>query len=295
MSSTKSYTIRYYIPRVGADGKQGTISSLLDAIAQTPEKIGQIREAGSMVHQIRLNQIVDNHLYSAYFVRFRDELPLVGQRASPVEHPPALGPNDEVIEKNHFCLFVEGSGLEVIAYQVSMEGSDVSALARYFTHATGGKHAVKFDEVVTHDALLLLQQGVLKSVEYEIARPRSKAYAPNPEDTWTRDGINFMNSTGATRFKAKILTRSKQKGLIANVKDQIRLMLQSSQTKNLRVKLSDVDHPIDLFADRVFDKITVEIKEGRPNSAQLFGEIIAAKKVCKGLEPYLATGNEALD
>lgn len=295
MATTKTYTIRYYIPRVGADGKQGTIASLLKLIADTPEKMGLIREAGSMVHQVRVHQTIPPHIYAAYFVRFRDELPLVGQRTSPEEHPPALGPNDEVIEKNHFCLFVEDSGIEVIAYQVSMEGSDVSALARYFTHLTGGKQTVSFDEVVTPDALSLLQNGVVKSVEYEIARPRSKAYAPNPDDTWTRDSINFMNSTGATRFKAKVLTRSKNKGLLAGVKEQIRLMMQSNQTKSLKVKLSDVDHPIDLFADRVFDKVILEIKEGRPNSDQLFGEIIAAKKACIGLEPYLATGDEALD
>ncbi|GBG03458.1 hypothetical protein AZSI13_27850 [Azospira sp. I13] len=176
-----------------------------------------------------------------------------------------------------------------------MEGSDVFALARYFTHLSGGQHTVSFDEVVTPDALALLQGGVIKSVEYEIARPRGRAYAPNPEDTWTRDSINFMNSTGATRFKAKFLTRSKNTGLIANVKDQIRLMLQSSQTKSLRVRVSDVDHPIDLFADRVFDRVTLDINEGRPNSDQLFGEMIAAKRACTGLAPYLATGDEALD
>ncbi len=295
MSKSKTYTVRYYLPRVGADGKQGSIAALLNSIAASPEKMGQIREAGSMVHQVRVHQIISDQIHAAYFVRFRDELPLVGQRNSSVEHPPTLGPNDEVIEKNHFCLFVEDSGLELIAYQMSMEGSDVSALARYFTHLTGGHHTVSFDEVVTPDALALLQGGVIKAIEYEIAKPRSRAYAPNPEDTWTRDSINFMNSTGATRFKAKFLTRSKNKGLIANVKDQIRLMLQSSQTKSLRVKVSDIDHPIDLFADRVFDKITLEIKEGRPNSDQMFGEMIAAKRACAGLAPYLATGDEALD
>jgi hypothetical protein len=295
MQKTKTYTIRYYIPRVGADGKGGTISSLLDIIAKDPQKMGVVREAGSMVHQVRMHHVTDKNLYKAYFVRFRDELPLVGQRVSADEHPPILGLDEEVIEKNHFCLFVEKSGIEVIAYQMSMEGSDVTSLARYFTHIAGDEHTVSFDEVVTPDAWVTHNQGIIKYIEYEIARPRSKYYAPNPDDTWTRDGINFMNNVGATRFKAKILTTSKESGLLAAAKAQIQYLLQSSQTKKLRIKLSDVDHPIDLFADRVLDKITVTIKEGRPDSDQLFGEMTAAKKNCAGLAPYLVQADEALD
>lgn len=295
MTKTKTYTIRYYLPRVGADGKQGTIAELLQQINIAPEKVGRVRESGNMIHQVRVHKINRSGVYSAYFVRFRDELPLVGQRHLAAEHPPSLEPNEELIEKNHFCLFVEASGIEVISYQMSMEGSDVAALARYFTHLTGDSCTVSFDEVVNPDALQQIQNGVIKYVEYEIAKPRSKSFAPNPEDTWTPESINFMNSTGATRFKGKLLTNSKTKGLVSQVKEQIQHLLQSSQTKKLRVKISEVDHPIDLFADRIFDKITVDIKNGRPDSDQLFGEMIAAKNACIALEPYLVTGDEALD
>lgn len=295
MKKPKSYTIRYYRARFGADGKQGSLSALLQKISTDKDKIGAIREAGSMVHQIRVHQVISPTHVNAFFVRFRDELPLVGQRTSSQEHPPKLEPNDEVLEKNHFSLFVEENGVEVVAYQVSMEGSDIRDLGRYFTQIAGGLHVITFDEVVTADSLLLLQNGLVKSVEFEIARPRSKYFAPDPNDTWTRDSINFMNSTGATRYKAKIVTKSQTKGLIGDVKNHVIALLKSNQTKMLKVKLSDVDHPIDLFADRVFDRITVEISEGLPNSDQVFGEILAAKKVCTGLDAYLAKDNEALD
>lgn len=293
---TKTYTIRYYIPRVGADGKKGTIATILDKVAEMPEGIGQVREAGSMVHQVRIHDInAGKNEYRAAFVRFRDELPLVGKRSSSAETPPKLDADDEIIEKNHFSLFVDESGVEVIAYQVSMEGSDVAALARYFTFAGGGAHAVSFDEVLTGDAFEQMQSGTLKAVEFEIAKPRKKTYAPDANDTWTSEAMKFMSNTGATRFTAKILTTSKQKGLLASIKTQIGLLLQSSQTKKLKVRLTDVDHPIDLFADRVFDKVTIELEQGRPNSTQMFTEIAAVKKANTGLEPYLAKGDEALD
>lgn len=293
---TKTYTIRYYIPRVGADGQSGSVSSILDQIAAMHEGIGAVREAGSMVHQVRIHSIESSKKeYRASFVRFRDELPLVGKRSSSAETPPKLDADDEIIEKNHFTLFVEESGLEVIAYQVSMEGSDVAALARYFTFAGGGDETVSFDEVLTGDALEQMQNGIIKSVEFEIAKPRRKSFAPDPNDTWTPEAMKFMSNTGATRFKARILTTSKQTGLLSTIKAQIGLLLQSDQTKKLRVRLSDVDHPIDLFADRVFDKITVALEQGRPDPKQVFSEILAAKNANEGLEPYLAKGNEALE
>ncbi|MEN7430398.1 DUF6731 family protein [Chromobacterium sp. TRC.1.1.SA] len=293
---TKTYTIRYYIPRVGADGKRGTVAATLDKVATMPEGVGLVREAGSMVHQVRIHNInAEKTEYRAAFVRFRDELPLVGKRSSSTETPPKLDDDDEIIEKNHFTLFVDESGVEVIAYQVSMEGSDVAALARYFTFAGGGEHNVSFDEVLTGDALEKMKKGILKAVEFEIAKPRKKTYAPDPNDTWTSEAMQFMSSTGATRFRAKIMTTSKQKGLLANIKDQIGLLLQSTQTKKLKVKLSEVDHPIDLFADRVFDKVTIELHQGRPDSTQMFTEIATVKKANTGLEPYLVKGNEALD
>lgn len=249
-----------------------------------------------MTHQVRVNSVCpEKKQYRASFVRFRDELPIVGNRVSSEEKPPKLDDGDEVLEKNHFSLFVNDNGVEIIAYQVSMEGSDVGALARYFTFAGGGQHSVSFDEVLTGDSLQKLNQGTLKAVEFEIAKPRSRAFAPDPNDTWTSDAMKFMTSTGGTRYKVKVLTTSKDKGLIGTIKDQIGLLLKSTQTKKLTVRLSDLDHPLDLFADRVFDKITVDLKNGRPDSTQIFTEIAAAKVANIGLEPYLAKGDEALD
>lgn len=249
-----------------------------------------------MVHQIRLHQVsADRREYNGYFVRFREELPLVSKRSSHIEEPPKLGPDDELIEKNHFSLFVEDNGCEVLAYQVSMEGSDAAALARYLTFIGGGTHTVSLDDVLTSSALEMLKHGIVKSFEFEIAKPRSKSYAPDPNDTWTNEGIKHMANSEATRFRAKISTTSATKGLGGNIKNEIAHLLNSKQTKKLRVKLSDVDHPLDLFAERVFDKIAVLLNKGRPDSRQMFSEMGATKRACKGLLPYQAKGNEALD
>lgn len=296
---TKNYTIRYYIPCVGADGKQGTIAALLDKINLLPDRLGEVREAGSMIHQVRVYESSPNAKeYHAAFVRFREELPLVSTRSSTAEALPSLQHGEELIEKNHFSLFIEDNGVEIIAYQMSMEGSDITALARYFSHVaigTPGSPTVALNEVVTGEGFSQLQAGVVKSFEFEVAKPRSKSYAPDPNDTWTKEAMDFMTKTGGTRFSGKIKTTSTKTGLMNSVKEQINLMRQSSLTKKLKVKLTEVDHVIDLFADRVFDKVSIELNKGCPDSKQLFTEIAAAKRANIGLEPYLAKGNEALE
>lgn len=292
----KIYTIRYYIPRVGADGRQGTVAEILSNAINPTTRMGTVREAGSKVHQIRHStNLGGGKVWCGYFVRFRDELPRVGNRTSDEEKPPVLAPGEEVIEKNHFVLFTEASGVEVIAYQMSMEGSDVTALARYLTHANGNTQTVSLDEVLSRDTLELLKNGVLKNVEFEVAKPRSRSYAPNPDDTWTAEAMKFMSETGASRYRVKILTKSRKNGLLSGIKDQIRLMMDSTQTKHLSVKLSDVDHPIDLFADRIFDKVSVDFVKGWPDSEQMFHEIVAVKGQNKGIEIYLANSDEALE
>ncbi|WP_297572619.1 DUF6731 family protein [uncultured Deefgea sp.] len=292
----KNYKIRYYMPSVGADGAQGSIASLLNRIALMDDGIGSVREAGSMVHQVRvIADLSTKQEYRAAFVRFRDELPSVSKRTSCVESRPELKPDEELIEKNHFVLFVEDDGAELLAYQMSMEGSDISSLARYFTHLTPDGVTVALHEVVKGDAFLQLQNGVVKSIEFEVAKPRSKSYAPDPNDTWTKDAIQFMNSTGATRFWGKIKTTSRTKGLINLVKEQIGFLFESNQTKKLSVRLSGVDHPIDLFADRVFDTVSVVLDKGHINSQHLYTEIGAAKRANVDLAAYLAKGDEKLD
>lgn len=294
--ATKSYTIRYYVPRVGADGKKGTIAEILDAIDAMPGRMGSVREAGSKIQQLRISHVnAERTEYRVSFVRFRDELPRVADRHTTIETALALGDNQEVIEKNHFTVFVDVSGVEIIAYQVTMEGSDISALATYFTFANPKQHAVSFDEVLTDDSLMKLDGGFMKYIEFEIAKPRKKNYAPDPNDTWTRDAMDYMSKTGATRFRAKIATTSRKNGLLAQNMKDVKLLLASSFTKALRVKVSDIDHPIDLFADRVFDKVDIDLIRGWPNEPQLFDEIAVAKKANIDLLAYLAKGNEALE
>lgn len=293
---SKNYTVRYYLPRFGADGKQGSVAGLFDTIMDAPSQVGPVREAGSQVHQVRLHSKSDGKgTYYGFFVRFRDEVPVVGNRFTDVEKPPVLEPDEEVIEKNHFVLFTHDCGREIIAYQMSMEGSDVSAMSRYLTFAAGSEHTISFDEVLSTNALEQLAHGVVKSVEFEVAKPRARSFAPDPADTWTSEAMDYMGRAGATRFKAKLTTTSRKHGLLGPVKDQISLLLNSSLTKSLRVKLSDVDHPLDLFADRIYDKVNVRMTKGWPDSLQMFSEVVAVKNANVNLLPYLVNNDEALE
>lgn len=294
----KTYTIRYYEPKVGADAKGMTVASILDKIYDLPNHVGLLRSAGQNKLFVKINSInKEKTEYQCFFVRYRDELPIVMNTKSQVEKPPHLEIDEELVEKNHFSLFLTEAGAEFIAYQVSMEGANPSSLATYLSFANDFQEAVSFSEVVKTDsyARILAGDSLVKSVEFEVAKPRSRSFVPDPNDTWTKESIEFMSKTGGTRFRGKVMTRTQNKGLVVAVKDSIKLLMESNMTKKLKVKLSDVAEPIDLFTDRIFDKISVPIVKGWPNSDQVFKEIRLSFYNNKDLIDYLVEDDEALD
>ena len=84
MSKSKTYTIRYYVARVGADGKQGKLAPLLQKIMAAADRMGPVREAGTAAHQIRLHESSTQSCYNGFFVRLREELPVVGERTTTI-------------------------------------------------------------------------------------------------------------------------------------------------------------------------------------------------------------------
>ncbi len=298
----KKYTVRYFIPRVGADGTGGTLAAFLDKIDSLPDKIGYLKDSGTQPYQVRL--FTKNPLgetsgteYCGYIVRFRDERPVIADHRSPDETILDLDYGKEVVEINHFCLFCNSS-VELLAFQVSMEGSTILDLARYFTSFSvnlGESITVSLDAVLKEEGIKQLEKGIIKSVEYAVARPRRKSYVPDANDSWTREAFEKMTESGASIYEVKISARARKNGLNSSIKDMISYLLSSAQTKKLRARVSECDHVIDLLTDRVIDFVKVPLIKGRPDKYHMFSEIKRAKMNNHDLEAYLVTGDEALD
>ncbi len=89
-------------------------------------------QAGDTAYQIRgVTFGADTKSITGYLVRFRLDKPAVGSKSSLEEEYLELGEGKELIEKNHFVLFKEKEGVEIIGYQCSREGGVISVLSKY--------------------------------------------------------------------------------------------------------------------------------------------------------------------
>ncbi|ENU4132117.1 DUF6731 family protein [Pseudomonas aeruginosa] len=297
-TSTTKYLIRFYEAKLYQNGKAIRLSKLFGALINRGGQLA-IRALieNKSDYQVRgLTSHDGGKEYRGFFVRFRSDVPLTGSRKSLDEKPVELADGHEILEKNHFSLFV-GANYEVLVFQQSLEGGSISGLARYLSAIAGDTFVVQFNDILTTESLdQLLSGNTIKHVDFRIARPRNKKYAPDPDDTWTQKGLDFMNETGATSFQAKLSIKSPTRGLFADIKNPIQKLLSSSQTRKLKVKLSDLADPIDLFADRIKDKIDVTLYKGLPKSEEVYKSMWASKmRLEKRLVEYFGKRDEALD
>lgn len=281
----KTYTIRFFAVNFGGDGKAGSVHDLLGKHADQKTLLSA-EAMGTSAFQVRQLKREGSGQISGSFVRFRDESPLVGTRTSEDERV-ALDDHEETLEKNHFVVFKDANDVEIVGFQMSLEGGHPTSLAAYLTRIAGEQSTISLADIPTADAMEQLMNGVVKGVAFRIAKPKKKSYQPNPEDTWTNRSIQFMESTGASTFAGSVSIRSPKKGLLNDVKQQLRFLLESPQTRSLKVKLSEVNEPIDLFMERVHEKINVTLIKGRPEStAVISGILVAKQKVQPHLDHY---------
>lgn len=294
---SKVYKVGYYQARFGADGKSGSLAEMLHKVA-LDKGMPQSIACGDHLVQIRgLVSVNDGKEIRGHVVRFRDDSPLVTRQDSPEETPLELKPGDELVERNHFVLYRERAGLEILVYQAAWEGTLPSVLARYLSVLNAQQATITFDEILTKDAYeALANGGLIKSVEFRVARPQRKSYVPDPEDQWTQEGISFMKGTGATSFQVKISTRRPDKGLMIDVSKRIKFLLDSVLTKKLVVKMSNMEEPIDLFAQRVSDRISIQLVKGQADPLQVYVALANSKMNTQPrLDEIFGLGDEALE
>lgn len=297
MANPKHYRIGFYRVAVGADARMGNICERLLA-ARDGNKMTRALKMGESQVQIRgVEELPHGAGVKGYVARFREETPLTGSPDTPIETPIQLDEGSALIERNHFILYRERGNLELIAYQAGLEGTHVSGLGHYLTLLFGADDAVCMNQVLTPNAYrALVAGGLVKSIDFRVAKPQSKQFAPDPEDTWTQEGIDFMKATGATSYEVKISTKKRGQGLLTDVRQRISILMRSPFTKKLKVKMSDIEEPIDLLAQRLTERITVLPVEGNITSAAVLDGIRGAKiRVQPLLDEIFGQGDEILE
>lgn len=256
MTQNKSFTVRFYSLEARKKDEKSSLDELCNEYKNNGKYDFPLIMIGDINYHIRgVTQDTDKSI-SGYIVKYKENVHDSSSLSSLEEKVINLGSDNAFIEKNHFIIFMEKNNFQLLSYQHSRDGTTINALISYFNSISDIN--VAYEDILTKESLdEIFNKGIIKKVEFKIHKPTSKDYQPNPDSNWTTNAFNEMQQSGATTFSGTIGTNSKTKGLANRVKNEVKQLFKLETTKSLKVKLSNDSKPIDLFAERIYDKITV--------------------------------------
>lgn len=184
--------------------------------------------------------------------------------------------HEMTIERNHFIYY---QNRKLIVWQENRRAGPVSALARYISSCLDT--TIAFYPVMTQEATinLLLQNHRPKALEFTVARPLNPAIYQNAGDANHVMSLlaglggltgSFRISANARGVRGKLLEAGRALALG-------RELVASGQASAVRLEVEDMDHPIDLLADRLKSTVTVNTVGRYPIPDDIYAELANVK------------------
>lgn len=214
--------------------------------------------------------------YRAEFKRYRnDALPHAG-RPGGAERELGLDPDEWLLHRNHFLFFPRK---RLVVWQENRLSAPVDLLGSYLTEALG--FTVSIDPVMTSQATRELLLGRLRprSLEFSVTTPRNPAMFPADRE----DGQIMRILAGLQGLTASFRISANGRGVRGRVLDAARaLALGNSLVDNglaqtAKIHLEEMNHPIDLLADRLRTRVEVEMAGKYPQRESMFAELERAR------------------
>lgn len=215
-------------------------------------------------------------VYQGVFATIRDDAPHI-REAQGGERIIPLADDEGILEKNHFIYY---SNQSVLVYQVNMRASHPTRFEDYLRTMAGAAHTVSLDDMLTRDAWERLRDGVVKQFDVMFDAPNDpRAYDPTD---FSAENMAMMERAGAGRISLTQKATRGHQGMGQWVKRTARQLSRDAQVRKLKVRLDGDETPIDLIADVIREKMTVEMDGRYPNSRRTFEELEAAKRRAQG-------------
>lgn len=215
-------------------------------------------------------------VYQGVFATIRDDAPHI-REAQGGERIIPLRDDEGILEKNHFLYYANQS---VLVYQVNQRASHPSRFEDYLRTMAGMGHTVTLDDMLTRDAWEKLRNGVVKEFDVTFDAPHDPA-AYDPTE-FSAESMSIMDRSGAGSIRMQLKATRGRQGLLQWAKRTATQLRRDTQVRRLLVRLDGEDSPIDLFADVIREKMTVEMDGRYPNSRRTFEELEAAKRRAQG-------------
>lgn len=287
----KSFGVRFYQGYLHDNERGRTVHDLFNELlqkqdlGQSPPQVGD----GTIKHELReLKASQNGKVVQGVLALVRDDAPHI-READGGERPIELDDQEGILEKNYFLYYKDQC---LLVWQVNGRASHISRFESYLSSYAGA--IAQFNDILQEGAYDRLRNGLIKSLRFRIAKRRN-ANAIDPHD-WESDVFDLMGGVGGTVIEVKVSTRRKGKGLTNGVTDAIHRMMNRDDVSALQVKIDGQTEPIDLFADRIFDRIEVQMLGHYPAPLDIIAQLAQAKdRQQQALEASLGKGNQVLE
>ncbi|MFD1806181.1 hypothetical protein ACFSAV_07355 [Pasteurella oralis] len=232
---------------------------------------------GNYVRRIHIfsdNSDFDNSI-SGYFSTFREDLFHKGNKKTGKEELINLEDDESIIERNYFKLFY-GREKEVLIYHNSSLYGNIRNFESYITNLTQQissdkkVHQITITEIGAEDFYPNNRNTPLTQIEYKISRPRSKK-PRDGEDPWVQEQFDEMKELGVVTQRVILYSRN---GLLPDAWNHVKTLLNLDRTSMLKVKLKDMEQPIDLIHNVLKDRFSIQaLSREEVEPQKIFSEI----------------------
>ncbi|ELR0534424.1 hypothetical protein R3I79_004604 [Escherichia coli] len=290
----RTYKIEFFqlnfVPNQNVSSIRDLFEALADGEYETSLNIGGFtREVWGLVFDRFAKSVCGQ------FRKFRDtdipEIGSIGEDAEEIE----LDDGQGLIEKNFFIYYEQNA---LLAWHKNSHSSSINQFVNFLSSVTGVK--VTAGPILQSDAIARLMSGdvELKKIEFTLPRPTNPQLYP--QDDFGSTILSMMNSADADSLKISMgidLRRTDTEGKLANrLKSTLKnLVSNGASTARAHVLEDGIEYPIDLIADRVYSRQSVETNTHFPPSFTMYGIIDTAKAECQEeLDAYFGAMEDAL-
>lgn len=292
---TKKYTIEFFRFSFPNEEEAKGFIAWLEGVSQS--KLAPSREVSGYTREVWDIQKRGTHSasFSGQFRKFRTkDLPEVGsagEKAAALE----LAENQGLVERNFFVYYPEQ---QIIGWCRNSHGSTVNQLCRFLSEVISGR--VEASPLIEPDAIkrLMKNEVTLKKITFTVPRPTAPdMYSSND---FTQSTLQMMAQADADTMHISMGVSSRRGDSKGRLKQTLKLVLQEcvslgATTAKATVWEDNVEHPIDLIADRISSIQEIETNAKYPPSATMYGAIDDALQECRGpIDEYFGQMEDAI-
>lgn len=274
MPDVREFTVRFYTADVGEGGLGIDLADALEALVVS-DSIHRWVVGDDTYLMKDLTSTGRGRMFSGVFGKLRmGNLPHVGDPEGH-EHELDLAEREGLLEKNHFLFYRDHN---LLVYQINRTGSAISTFSAYMTDYM--QTATVFNPVLQPDATRRLMRGgvEVETLELSIAAPRDpRMYAGLP---FSQDLIDLMRKHRGLQLKIRLSANKRgdaDNHLPNAIKRSVAAFVDNGHARVARVYVDGDAEPIDLIADRLISRQTVEMSGRYPVPDSMFAALRRAR------------------